>query len=309
MGDSSRTRVSINSIHELYRRKVWDARIPLQIVISGEELQRYLPREAALELCRTVKSRPFFILAHRTSYFPLLMTELRRHYHAVFTAIESALEGTLVTPWLDCEGHPLAWHYYIGHLFDEFCCWYPSRVSCPWTLTLHLTEYPKSTILPDYAGRIEEGGGGAIGRHFYTMLKQADYIRHGSCKAINALSKSEQTQLWDGLWTHSFDKFWRINTKLLGDDPVKNWKGIPLKVYIKDESTSRRIFQNPLKLLSASTTLSDALSLLLGGTDDDHSTSPARVYMHGIELPTDASISWLSSYFAYPDGFLHLIVY
>ena len=316
MAEGGRARVSLSSIYELYRKKVWDARIPLCIAMAPEELHRALPRSTAQELCQAIKARPFFVLAPRTGYLPLLLTELRRHYHPVFSAMEEALGGpAFLAPWLECDGHPLAWHYPTGHLFDELHCWHPARATCPWMLTLHLTDYPRATLLPNnYAGQMEEegGGGGAIGRHFYAMLKQADYIRHASCKAINALSKSEQIQLWDGLWTHSFDKFWRISAKLLGDDPARTWRGIPLKIYLKGDATPRRIFQAPLQLPpSGLMTVLEALALVLGpagGGAEELPHRTHRIYIHGIEIPPETSIAWLATYFAYPDGFLHLIL-
>ena len=293
-----RTRVSSASIHDIIRRKVWEARILAHITVSEDELRQHLPAEQVSAL--NYKTRPFFALVPRTSYFPLFLSQLRRHFDTIFTAMGQALPA--LTPWLDFQGHPLDWHYPIGHLYDECHCWSaddaPSR---PWTLTLHFTHYP-ATLLPSLECQSEEGGG-ALGMHFYSMLKQADFIRHGSPKGMNNLSKNEQSQLWDGVWTHSFDRFWRVGAKLVGsEDYQASWRSLPMRLYLKDSfRQSRRIIQAQVSPQSC-TTLEDALCHL------EVSVESVSVYMHGVALPLDTLLSWLALYFIFPDGFLHLII-
>lgn len=288
-------RPSSTSLHEVYRRKIWNSCVAMQILLDEEELQHLIQKDVQ-EIARSARARPFYTMASRTSYFPLLLTQLRRHYYSVFSALGETVEG--LRPWLACDGVPLPWHYFIGHLYDEYSCWSRDRpVEGPWTLTLHLTDYP-SLLLPGGAWNAEEGGG-AIGAHFYSMLKQADYIRYGICKSVNALSKTEQTQLWDGVWTHSYEKFWHVNSKLLGDDPQRNWRGIPLRLYRGTAFGERKIMQMPLTFGDC-TTMGDVLAKFALETH--------RVYCHGVRIPPDTPLSWVVLYFVYPDGFLHLVL-
>ena len=43
--------------------------------------------------------------------------------------------------------------------------------------------------------------------HFYSMLKQSEYVRTGATKKIMNMSKNEQTQLWEGLRTRTSPGF------------------------------------------------------------------------------------------------------
>jgi autophagy-related protein 5 len=298
----SRTRISSTSIHDIIRRKVWEARIPVNITICDDELHKNLSADQVSSF--NYKTRPFFTLAPRTSYFPLLLSQLRRHYDSIFTSLERTL-GTL-TPWLEWKGQPLDWHHPIGHLFDE--CYYQTDedegdLLIPWTFTLHFTDYP-SSLLPSFGWHSEEGGG-ALGMHFYAMLKQADFTRYGSPKGVNNLGKSEQSQLWDGVWTHSFERFWRVNSKLVGsEDSQSTWKGFPIRLYIRNsEHKMRRILQAPISPRSCST-LKDAVEKLI----PEMEIGSITLYSHGVKLPLDASLNWLSLYFIFPDGFLHIII-
>lgn len=283
----------VSSVHETYRRKIWNSCVAIQIVLDEDEIQNLIHRDVE-EILRSARARPFYAMASRTSYFPLLLTQLRRHYYSVFAALGKVAGD--IQPWLEYDSVPLPWHYFIGHLFDEYACWSVQHAAGPWILALRFSEYP-STLLPGIAWNAEEGGG-AIGTHFYSMLKQADYIRYGVCKAVNALTKTEQTQLWDGVWTHSYDKFWKVNSKLLGDDPQRNWRGIPIRLYQGNHFGDRKIIQIPVSFNDC-TTIADILSTFLL---EDH-----RIYSHGVQLPLDALLSWLVLYFIFPDGFLHLI--
>lgn len=295
MSIDNRNRLSVSSsLNELFRHRVWDAKVPINIKVAEDDL-RLLRGSSTLNL-PNIRSRPFFVLAPRTSYLPLLLPQLQRHYDDVFTAASSLLEAC--APWLEFAERPLSWHYPIGHLFDECNLWHSSTL--PWTLTLHFTKYPKDQLIPMNENHIEEGGG-AIGSHFYSTLKQAEYLKHGSSKGVMNLSKVEQTQLWDGLWTHSFDKFWNVYSKIMGnEDSIAAWKNFPMRLYRRDAESLRQITQGPIGF-QKHWTLRDIASQL--SIDDQ-----TRLVCHGIVIPHDSSLSWLAMYFTYPDGFLHFIV-
>lgn len=294
-------------VHEVYRRKVWESRIPVQITVDDEELQRYLPREQFEEQARMARTRPFFAMLPRISYFPLLMTQLRKHYSELFSRLQA--RKVTITPWLECRGRPLAWHYAIGHLYDEHVCWSSptneGMPSCPWEIVLHFSEFPKSIIPFASTGNEEGSGSGPIAAHYYSMLKQADYLRHGSCKGVNGLSKSEQTQLWDGIWTHSYDKFWRVAHRLLGEDPARSWRYLPCRFYSRSDSGPRQVYQS-MQSPADCHTLNDLLAR--SASDHHHPSNIKGVVIHGIEMPLETPLSWLALYFTFPDGFLHLIL-
>lgn len=62
---------------------------------------------------------------------------------------------------------------------------------------LHLRpeEYPRAHLL-EYS---EEGREGGVQEVFINSMKEADYMRNGSAKAVMSLSKEDSTTLWDSL--------------------------------------------------------------------------------------------------------------
>ena len=50
---------------------------------------------------------------------------------------------------------------------------------------------------------------------FMSMVKEADFVRHGSTKRVVNLRRNEQDQLWDGVVQHDFDVFWSVASKLI----------------------------------------------------------------------------------------------
>lgn len=287
-------------VDETIRRNVWEAKVPIAIRVNEAELRHFgKPQQQPALSNSGHRARPFFTLALRTSYLPLLLPQLRRHFDEVFTVAASLTDGPLQC-WLEWQGRPLAWHYPIGHLFDECRHWYGSAL--PWNLTLHFSDYP-AELLPFHCDEHVEEGGGLIGMHFYAMLKQADYIRQGTgSKGVMALSRLEQAQLWDGLWIHAFDKFWPIyGAKVLGsEESVINWKAIPMRWYLQDHAIARRMIQVPASLQQCPT-VGDCLGMLSLGHQH-------KVVSHGIIVPSEAPLSWLAQNLIYPDGFLHLLI-
>jgi hypothetical protein len=108
--------------------------------------------------------------------------------------------------WLDYVGLPLKWHYPIGVLFDL----YASQLSLPWSLSVHFQGFPSQTLL-------RCAGEETVKSHFVNSLKEvcsflrssspffshkllkANYLKHGDNSKVNALSLSEQNDLWEGL--------------------------------------------------------------------------------------------------------------
>jgi hypothetical protein len=78
---------------------------------------------------------------------------------------------------------------------------------------LHLRpeDYPSSHLLPydgGDGGKSGTSGGpeGPVQEVFMNSMKEADYMRNGSAKAVMSLSKKDSTTLWDSLVECKFHK-------------------------------------------------------------------------------------------------------
>ncbi len=200
-----------------------------------------------------------------------------------------------------------------------------ANYSLPWSICFTTAPYPKDKLILHPQESIQDV--------FLNSVKEADCLRHGSTKRVLNLSKSELDSLWNGLQNTSHDQFWNINKKLVDATSVRH---IPVKLHLK----GRGVLQDLITSKDSEgheTTLADTLSKFgltkpnrpkswSPSTSHEHAQpAPASSHvslvpeqltdvsihkctLHGIVLPEDSSISWLSRTMSYPDGFLHIAV-
>lgn len=279
-------------------RSIWELRIPIEITFCDEELLLY-----GLETFRDDKERPFCILQMRQSYLVLLIPQLRRHYPAVFTAASRIGAQAVVSPWFQWNETPLSFHYPAGHLYDELCAWQSAEDShtiSPWRIKLRLFDRPPSLVYSQLFNMDDEG---LLRAHFYSLMKQADYIRYGSSKRVMNLTKSEQLALWDGLWTQSFDKYWVIFQKIFTDD-LATCKHLPWKFYFKaDDANTHREVVSGLLQDSPGAVLEDLMKEIIG-----HDVADYQAIIHGIKIPLETPVIWISRNLISHDGFVHCVI-
>ncbi|KAF9978251.1 autophagy protein 5 [Actinomortierella ambigua] len=168
-------------------RAVWDGSIPIQFTWDQAEAKAL--GSAAVE--------SFFVEAPRCSYFSLLTSQVRKHF------VDMALHfiGDDAEVWYDYEGTPLKWHYPIGLLYDLHGIQASSNkpgareTLLPWKVTVHFQNFPADRLIKSQAVDICQD-------YFMSMIKEADFLRNGSTKKVMNMSKADQTQLWDGLWSN-----------------------------------------------------------------------------------------------------------
>lgn len=85
--------------------------------------------------------------------------------------------------WYSYQDEPLKWHYPIGLLHDLL-----QEVSLPWSISVHVRDYPTAKLLR-----------GSAQDMFMSMIKEADFVRHGSTKKVMNLSKKDHSLLWQSL--------------------------------------------------------------------------------------------------------------
>eukprot|EP00004_Rigifila_ramosa_P003903 TRINITY_DN14235_c0_g1_i2.p1 TRINITY_DN14235_c0_g1~~TRINITY_DN14235_c0_g1_i2.p1 ORF type:complete len:265 (+),score=47.28 TRINITY_DN14235_c0_g1_i2:119-796(+) len=216
--------------------------------------------------------------------------------------------------WVETQdGTALKWHYPIGVLFDLF----GEHSALPWRLTARFSRPPPELLK---CQSIE-----IVNSYFMNSLKESEYLKHGSTKKINMLSKSDQSKLWESLLTEDFEGFWRVNQSLLCDSSVAV-RFIPVRVYLPgspfvqepvmpitdrgDPTTVRQcladIFPGFFGSASADSALPQSPTLqqknVAGGL------GVPRVFVQGVEIDLDLPVAWLSENLAHPDNFLHIVL-
>ncbi|KAG0359608.1 autophagy protein Apg5-domain-containing protein [Gamsiella multidivaricata] len=279
--------------HNPIAKVIWDGSIPIQFTWDKAE--------AAAVGSNAVES--FFYEASRCSYFSLLTSHVRKHF------VDMALHfiGDDAEVWYDYEGTPLKWHYPIGLLYDIHGLQASSGRGMngsllPWKITVHFQNFPADKLIKSQAVD-------SCQDYFMSMIKEADYLRNGSTKKVMNMSKSDQTQLWDGLWSNNYDRFWGMNHKLMLNDGVMA-RSLPIRIYLPENCPVMQDPVSPVDENSQPRTLRQVLHHSLPDLFPLVETGPpvAAAMIHGITPSLDTSAIWVSQNMSYPDNFLHLVI-
>ncbi|OCK82458.1 autophagy protein-like protein 5 [Lepidopterella palustris CBS 459.81] len=314
------------------QKKVWSGSIPLEIRLASSE-------------CRTFdQSDPYLILSPRLAYLPFLLPRL----HAFFTPYLIDPSGPSSEGWLSYQDVPLKWHYPLGVLYDLYSGAEPAQGTglggkasgvdiegkdgdrdgdededgeaaqpLPWRLTVHFTDWPIESLSKlDEEGRVLHDA-------FINGVKEADFLRNGTAKAVMSLSKDDSTQLWTAVQTHSLPAYNAINNKLL-NPPGASLRHVPMKLYLPHaangkEAAAAGIAPGSLRVVQALVTpklqsrhpqtLGTALNAIIPSLfPSRRSPLLAQPVLHGAVVPMAANVEELMRAAAYADGWLHIVI-
>ncbi|KAI8097237.1 autophagy protein Apg5-domain-containing protein [Halteromyces radiatus] len=269
-------------------KAIWHGKIPIQLVLNPVDPMDTL-----------------FMEVPRYSYLPLVtshLTSQTERYHA--TDPHSI--------WYEYEGEPLKWHYPIGLLYDMILRMGTSiqgqqreqqTPSLPWRIIVHDDHFPETILL-------RNPGLETMQDMYMSMIKEADFLRHGSTKRVMNLSKQDQSQLWQALFSEKYEDYWRVNQTILDDRGI-GVRSVPLRLYLPDQAPVIQDIAPFTNEKGDSCTLGDVLhSILPSLFMADYTTKDTNliVVIHGIQLPLQTPIRWTSDHLAYPDNFLHLVI-
>lgn len=212
-------------------KSIWDGKLPCVFALSQTDLASFKQPD------------PIYLIVPRCSFFPLVLDDrLKQHFQEF-----ASKGGENDEMWLEYNGTPLKWHYPIGVLFDLYATGSP----LPWSIQVHFRNFPADKL-------VRLNGEDAVQTHFFSMIKQTDYLKNGSTKKVMNLSKNDQLQLWESLRTNQFDKFWAVNTQLISDANANPYKAVPLRIYVSNGSVIQDLIP-PLTIIGRPTLLLDAL--------------------------------------------------
>lgn len=311
----------------LLQQRVWSGSLPLEIRLAAAD-------------CRTFDdSQPFLIQFSRLAYFGLLLDRLYSFFRPAL--IDPGLVAN--DAWLEFEGVPLKWHYPLGLLYDLYAGAQPVDLDSetvqtlqlehdrgvaagpiPWRITIHYTEFPFEHLIQlDAEDKI-------LRDSWVNSIKEADFLRNGTARAVMSLSKDDSDNLWAAVCNQDREAYTSINNKLLRPSGL-TVKHVPLKIYLPMASSRTtqtvaeeqpedtvpkaghfRVVQALTPLRSDSGT-AQTVGTALNSTIPDIFPSRrrpllAKPVLHGAMLPMAAPLEGLAQDAAYLDGFIHLAV-
>lgn len=187
------------------QQHIWGGQLPLSISLAPSE-------------CRTFdQTEPYLIFCPRLAYLPFLLPRLLAFFAPVLI---QQPEGPH-TGWFSFEGVPLKWHYPVGLLYDLYAGAEPAEAAgdndgggkgrdegigsrgnddeteavgpLPWRLELHFSDWPSETLIRlDADGRVVHDA-------FVNSVKEADFLRNGTARAIMSLSRDDSFGLWEAV--------------------------------------------------------------------------------------------------------------
>jgi len=259
------------------RKAMWEGQVPIVFQLNPDEVTSLQPPE------------PYYYLAPRGSYLTAIAGPVRDHFLVSAPAVVDEM-------WFDHNGIPLKWHYPIGVLFDLM----GSTLELPWQITVHFQGFPAQTIL-----RCPTDD--TVKQYYMNVLKEANYLKHGDGKKVNALSRDQQDALWDGIVKNNFKRFWDVNDLLCPQDK-QALKNLPIRIVRKD----RPVMQEPISAFDSEgreNTLLDVLQLVLPECyPGDQARPPPQAIIQGVLPPLNTPILWLCENCAHPDNFLYVVV-
>jgi autophagy-related protein 5 len=120
------------------------------------------------------------------------------------------------------------------------------------------------------------------------------------------MQKKEHKQLFQSLVNDKFDSFWSVNRKLMEKSPGETgFRNIPFRIHQVDHPYTQVPFQPTAVGSGQPNTLGDLIQHALPDID---LACGWRVIIHGIEIPLDSQVQWLSEHLSHADNFLHVCV-
>ncbi|CAG2172933.1 unnamed protein product [Oppiella nova] len=116
---------------------------------------------------------------------------------------------------------------------------------------------------------------------------------------MSSLQRRDHNQLWLGLSNDRFDQFWAVNRSLAAADT--DFRYIPFRVYARDLSVRQKLVK-PRTESGAETTFGELCALALGA----EKAAGLRLLVHGIRVPPETPVQWVSRHLAHCDNFVHI---
>lgn len=265
-------------------QEVWSSEVPLMFVLHERELV-------------TNKSPfPFYMMLPRMSFLHISAVDLVRKHFLSFAPNEDEI-------WFECNGNPVKWYYPVGVLFDVYTM---SLDTLPLVFTVHFSAFPESQLTRCFSlDRL---------RHYYFQsVKQSLYMRYGSIGNMVETKREKQNTMWEGICSHSFERFHSIYSNLFSNSVVdssnpeeeesvlisNNQK--PLKYYPVRICKDMQLIQRPVAFSSNQ-------SFTVGNYLHNLGLLDKKIFCQGVQIDENIELMLLIKSACMVDGWLYLIL-
>ncbi|KAL4084801.1 hypothetical protein QTP88_027703 [Uroleucon formosanum] len=255
---------------------LWNGKLPVCFQLDEQEIHGIQNPE------------PFYLMVPRMSYFPLVCDKVKKHFVKHVDPEKQEMEM-----WLEFKNIPLKWNNPIGVLYDLFTI-NDKQVDLPWKITVHFDNFPEDQLLRCSCRESVES-------NFMSSMKEADMLKHRS-QVFSTMQRHQHNQLWTGLLNDKFDQFWSENKKLMEPSEGSYFKHIPIHFYRSGSSVMTQTLVKPVSDDGNHITLGELIKLNYPSLDNP------KIFTHGICIPHETPIQWMSEHMSYLDNFLHLVI-
>eukprot|EP01100_Stratorugosa_tubuloviscum_P013028 TRINITY_DN6370_c0_g1_i1.p1 TRINITY_DN6370_c0_g1~~TRINITY_DN6370_c0_g1_i1.p1 ORF type:complete len:288 (-),score=109.55 TRINITY_DN6370_c0_g1_i1:141-1004(-) len=257
------------------RSSLWSTEIPIEFLFIENEIAQNLQES-------------FYVVASKITYLPLLFSKNMKDL------VKNSLSPTCNIDdfWFEYKNEPLKWQYPLGALFDLF----GDSLSLPWQITIRFSQFPKDQLIK-YTG--EEG----LKSCFMNNLKEANFLKHGDNARVNALTLQQQADYWESIKNANISAFWAIHTQFLPD--IQSQKHVPIRIC----RPGLPFLQEPIEPLNKDgkeKTILEVIQQIYPKEIEQFKQKIKILIVHGIQIPLETPVTWLSNNLSFPDNFLYL---
>uniref|UniRef100_A0A5K4FDM9 Autophagy protein 5 n=2 Tax=Schistosoma mansoni TaxID=6183 RepID=A0A5K4FDM9_SCHMA len=241
--------------------------------------------------------------------------------------------------WLEYAHQPLKWHYPIGLVFD-MCA---NTMDIPWKITVHFSNYPTDLLLSPPVSRlavethflsmIKEADALKHRSYVINQMQARDHrqlwngllhFRYDQFWSINSklmepLPQNTKDLPLEEMSASEIPENKPLSSSLdnISSSKCRTFRYIPCRLYCVSEnpsSTPSGFIQKLIRPLNddgSLTSLQDAIEILFHTNKNPlvQNTEPKGYlfFIHGITLPHETPMQWISEHLSYPDNFVHIV--
>lgn len=152
----------------------------------------------------------------------------------------------------------------------------------------------------------------SVRRQFMNNLKEATWLLNGDLSTINDLSQRDVSELWAGIATSDFSRYYAVASKIrtkatqsssdVTSAVVAGNRHVPIRLYTIDNGLGSPPLIDLVEL-GKSITLKDAVKTIVGS---DQQTNK-KFIIQGVEIPPETPVDWLTTTLSHPDNWLYII--
>jgi len=253
------------------------------------------------EVAWVTEPPPLFRLASRLAYLPSFFEDVYKNFQSYLDPVMCQSYDI----WFDYNGVPLKWHYPIGALCDVLV---GSDVPVPLDLTVHFRGCPLQELLPysdvgDWRDAV------------MSAWQQAVFLQHQKASVWGRCPQEQQRRLWDAIKAADLKDVASVQRDSgLLCPTLGGCRHLAVRLHISSQTQRHAVLLHPAPALEdrRPTTVQDLLRQVLPPLFPEPAGAPPlegiEIVTHGIRVPPDTPLYWLSLNSMYLDSFVHLAI-